>query len=149
LMNPRPAHRRRHDGWTPERQALFLAALESTGCVSTAAAAVGKSRAGAYRFRDRADGARFGRLWEIALRSRSEGLLLGRVAKLTLAADLKRTPGPAAAGFRSGERDEGDSSLRNSQQRQFRQACRLSPEREAELRRIMAAGCRAPSQGRR
>lgn len=61
-MDPSPKQRRRHDGWTLERQARFLATLEATGCVSTAAAAAGKSRAGAYQFRDRGDGARFGRL---------------------------------------------------------------------------------------
>ena len=39
-----PAERRfRHDGWTPDRQRDFIAALAQTGCVTDAAAAVGMS----------------------------------------------------------------------------------------------------------
>jgi hypothetical protein len=33
--------RERHDGWLPERQAEFIAALAETGCVSEACARVG------------------------------------------------------------------------------------------------------------
>lgn len=147
-MNTEPHHRRRHDGWTPERQALFLAALEDTGCVAAAAAAAGKSRAGAYRFRDRPGGARFGRLWEAALRNRSERLLLEQVAKLTVGVERGRAARAISRSSRPRQGHESDSSAATAEQRQFRQERRLSPERVAELRAIMAAGCRTPSQGR-
>lgn len=118
--------RPRHDGWTVERQARFLAALELTGSVSAAAAAAGKSRAGAYRFRDRADGARFGRAWELALRRRAERLLYERLAKLT-----ERAGGRVVTAFRRPSREresgKGDMLRQALQQRQIGQGCRFSP----------------------
>jgi DNA-binding phage protein len=43
----------RHDGWTPERQILFLKAFARTRSVTAAAASAGMAREGAYRFRRR------------------------------------------------------------------------------------------------
>jgi hypothetical protein len=143
-----PPPRRRHDGWTPERQALFLATLETTGCVTAAATAARKSRAGAYRFRDRSDGARFGRLWEQALRSRSERLLRRRLAKLTVAASARRGQSVAGRSFSLPKAGQSEVPGETLQQRKVRQDCRLSTEREAELWAIVAAGFNAPSQGR-
>ncbi|MGB3740398.1 MAG: hypothetical protein WA948_13735 [Pontixanthobacter sp.] len=59
--------RARHDGWTIARQCEFLAQLYITGCVTTAARAVGMSRMAAYRLRrcDGADG--FARAWDRVL----------------------------------------------------------------------------------
>lgn len=55
----------RHDGWTPERKALFLDHLASRGNVRAACASVGMSREAAYKMRRR-DGV-FGRSWDAAL----------------------------------------------------------------------------------
>jgi hypothetical protein len=119
--------RPRHDGWTVERQARFLAALELTGSVSAAAAAAGKSRAGAYRFRDRAGGARFGRMWEIALRRRAERRLYDRLTKLTggIAATTSVILRPRRA--EETESGKGDTLRDALQQRQIGQDCRFSP----------------------
>ena len=57
----------RRDGWTAERQLRFLDTLSSTRNVKAAAQAAGMSREGAYRFRDRRDGALFAALWDRAL----------------------------------------------------------------------------------
>jgi molybdenum-dependent DNA-binding transcriptional regulator ModE len=43
-----PLQRRRHDGWTAEKQRMFLAALAATGAVGTAARLVGMTRKAAY-----------------------------------------------------------------------------------------------------
>ena len=43
--------RYRHDGWTPERQRAFIAALAETGSVKHAARRVGMSTDGAYQLR--------------------------------------------------------------------------------------------------
>lgn len=59
--------RPRRDGWTPERQSVFLAVLAETGCVSHACATVGKSAQSAYRLRRRADAAAFDRARDQAL----------------------------------------------------------------------------------
>lgn len=59
--------RPRHDGWTPQRQALFLETLADTGCVSHAAARVGLSVESAYRLRRRKNAASFAAAWEGAL----------------------------------------------------------------------------------
>lgn len=71
LMNVLPAAERdkaaRFDGWTGERQAVFLRALADCGVVETAAAEAGVSVAAAYAFRRRADGAIFHLGWQGAL----------------------------------------------------------------------------------
>lgn len=64
--SPKP-RRIRRDGWTPERQLRFLDALASTRSVADAAASAGMSREGAYRFRERRDGALFAALWDRVL----------------------------------------------------------------------------------
>jgi hypothetical protein len=63
-----PVPRRyRHDGWTPERQKAFIAALADTGCVDRAARMVNIAQANAYALR-RAPGAEaFRRAWDAAL----------------------------------------------------------------------------------
>ncbi|MBV9528284.1 hypothetical protein [Sphingomonas sp.] len=60
-------HRTRKDGWTPERQLAFLAALTATRNVTAAARAAGISRKSAYRLRSRPPGALFAHLWDKAL----------------------------------------------------------------------------------
>jgi hypothetical protein len=55
----------RHDGWTPERKALFLEDLAARGNVRAACARVGMSREAAYRLRRRE--ALFARGWDAAL----------------------------------------------------------------------------------
>ena len=60
---PTPACR--HDGWTPERKALFLETLAATGNVRAACKRVGLSREAAYRLRRRE--ALFARGWDTAL----------------------------------------------------------------------------------
>src|SRR5690606_27796460 len=63
--NKTPTRAPRHDGWTPERQLGFFEHLSRTGNVRVACAAVGLSRAAAYRQRHR--DATFDRRWSIAL----------------------------------------------------------------------------------
>jgi hypothetical protein len=63
-----PIKRQRHDGWTPQRQMLFLAELRRSRNVVRAAAAAGMNRKSAYRLRERADGAEFAAAWDRTLR---------------------------------------------------------------------------------
>lgn len=65
---PVPTARKRADGWTPERQQRFLAALYACGIVAGAAEAVGMSAATAYRLRRRAGGESFAKAWDTLLR---------------------------------------------------------------------------------
>lgn len=58
--------RRRHDGWTVERQRGFILRLALGGCVTLAARGVGKTRKSAYRLRDRPDAASFAAAWDKA-----------------------------------------------------------------------------------
>ena len=71
--------RARADGWTPARQAAFLAALAQTRSVSAAARRVAMARETAYRLRWRKGAESFAAAWDAAL---------GRVA----AAKRKVTP---------------------------------------------------------
>ena len=57
----------RHDGWTPERQRAFIAALADTGSVKRAARHVNMSPEGAYYLRRQRGSEGFRRAWEAAL----------------------------------------------------------------------------------
>jgi hypothetical protein len=57
----------RRDGWTPERQKAFIAALADTGSVKRAARAVNMSPEGAYWLRRQPGSETFRRAWEAAL----------------------------------------------------------------------------------
>jgi len=56
--------RRRRDGWTPERQRRFVAALAEGLGVGAAAARVGMSRKSAYALRERPGAAGFAAAWD-------------------------------------------------------------------------------------
>ena len=66
-----PTARKRHDGWTPQRQRDFLAALYACGVVATAAKAVGMSTRTAYRLRARPGAESFAAAWDHLLREAS------------------------------------------------------------------------------
>jgi hypothetical protein len=50
----RECQTKRHDGWTPDRQRIFLNTLAETGIVEDACGAAGMSRLSACAFRNRA-----------------------------------------------------------------------------------------------
>ena len=62
-FTPVPLTRHRHDGWTPERQRGFIAALAETGLVAQAAHSVGMSAASAYTLRRRPHAESFALAW--------------------------------------------------------------------------------------
>ena len=57
----------RSDGWTPDRQRAFIAALAETGSVRHAAKAINMSPEGAYYLRRQPGADEFRRAWEAAL----------------------------------------------------------------------------------
>jgi hypothetical protein len=59
--------RARHDGWTADRQRIFLAALAETGCISEAAHAAQITPRSAYRLRNHPEGRAFAFAWDRAL----------------------------------------------------------------------------------
>jgi hypothetical protein len=59
--------RARRDGWTPERQRLFLHELAQTRSIGRSAESVGMSRESAYRLRARPGAASFAAAWDLAL----------------------------------------------------------------------------------
>ena len=61
------AVRARHDGWTPQKQHDFIAALGESGCVEEACAAVRMSARSAYKLRARPDASTFRQAWDVAL----------------------------------------------------------------------------------
>jgi len=66
-FTPVPARRNRADGWTPERQRRFIAAIEETAVVASAARAVGMSAVSAYALRKRPGAESFAAAWDIAM----------------------------------------------------------------------------------
>ncbi len=81
-FDPVPSARVRHDGWTPDRQRLFIDALRQIGMVSSAAKAAGMSRKSAYALLQRAGPASsFAHAWKEAQASgamNAEYTLIGR-----------------------------------------------------------------------
>ncbi len=68
LPAPAPAPPRpRHDGWTPDRQRRFIAALADCGSVAEAAARAGMSRQAAYALRRSPAAMDFRAAWDAAL----------------------------------------------------------------------------------
>jgi hypothetical protein len=68
-FDPVPSASNRHDGWTPERQREFIAALAKIGMVAAAARSVGMSRKSAYALLERAGPeSGFARAWRAAAR---------------------------------------------------------------------------------
>ncbi|RHW16318.1 hypothetical protein D1610_15860 [Sphingomonas gilva] len=61
------ARKYRSDGWTPERQRAFVAALADTGSVTAAARRVNMASEGAYALRRQPDAESFAAAWEAAL----------------------------------------------------------------------------------
>jgi hypothetical protein len=66
-FTPVPSRRNRHDGWTPDVQRRFIAAIEETAVVASAAKAVGMSVTSAYALRKRPGAESFAAAWDIAL----------------------------------------------------------------------------------
>ena len=66
--------RRRHDGWTADRQRLFLNTLANTGCVGVAAEAANITPRSAYRLRNHAKGFAFAAAWDAALMKAAQRL---------------------------------------------------------------------------
>jgi hypothetical protein len=58
--------RGRHDGWTPERQLIFIGELCRTRSVTRAARAAGMSRTTAYELRNRRGAKSFRAAWDAA-----------------------------------------------------------------------------------
>ncbi|GAA0658208.1 hypothetical protein FHT00_002156 [Sphingomonas insulae] len=59
--------RHRHDGWTPQRQVDFIAALSECGCVDAACRRVGISTTAAYALRGRVEAQSYRIAWDLAL----------------------------------------------------------------------------------
>ena len=69
-----PGRALRHDGWTPEKQAIYLEALATDHNVSRAAKAAGMSRAAAYKLRARLKGEPFDLAWDAAFQCSFDAL---------------------------------------------------------------------------
>lgn len=64
-FTPVPLARARHDGWTPERQRGFIAALAESGVVAAAARTVGMGVTSAYNLRRRPGAESFAAAWDL------------------------------------------------------------------------------------
>ncbi|WP_121116507.1 hypothetical protein [Croceibacterium ferulae] len=64
--------RTRKDGWSPARQARFIALLAETACVRKAAQLLGLTRESAYRLRKHPGAGSFRAAWETAIRGKQQ-----------------------------------------------------------------------------
>jgi hypothetical protein len=67
--------KKRHDGWSPEKQRRFIEVLADTGNVTRAARAVGMSRDRCYALRRSPGAENFDRAWDAALAAASRQLI--------------------------------------------------------------------------
>jgi len=67
--------RRRSDGWTPDRQIEFIAALADCGCVAEAARQVQMSVTACYKLRRSPGGENFAAAWDAAMAQASRRLV--------------------------------------------------------------------------
>ena len=65
----------RKDGWSPERQRAFIAALADCGCVEQAAKEVGMSVQSCYRLRRSHGAENFAAAWDAAIAQAARGLV--------------------------------------------------------------------------
>ncbi len=65
-FSPAPT-RKKHAGWTAERQRAFIDRLALTGSVGEACAIAGVASSSAYRLRNKAGAEDFARAWDAAL----------------------------------------------------------------------------------
>ena len=79
-FTPVPTTRTRHDGWSPERQRVFIDQLARIGLVSAATRAVGMSPKSAYALRKRPGAESFAAAW-------GEAVGIGRFAAEMTAID--------------------------------------------------------------
>ena len=81
-FEPVPSRTNRRDGWTPERQRIFIAMLRRIGVVSYAAEAAGMSRKSAYALLERAGpDSGFARAWEQAMAAGESAVLFAMVER--------------------------------------------------------------------
>ena len=99
--------RYRWDGFTPEKQRLFLEALATSGCVRDACRAAGVSNNTAYRTRRRL--AAFARDWDMAQRQAASHLELIAYERATIGAEEVTTRNGAVVQTR---RKPSDAMLR-------------------------------------
>lgn len=75
-FTPVPRQRNRSDGFTPERQRTFIAMLAATGCVRTAARAIGCAHNHSlYKLRNAAGAESFAAAWDNAVRRGARRIL--------------------------------------------------------------------------
>ena len=84
---------KRHDGWTPARQAAFIGMLYQTRSVVAAAKAVGMGRESAYRLRKRPGAAGFAAAWDAAMGFPLAGVNLARAKSTGLPAHYRAKAG--------------------------------------------------------
>jgi hypothetical protein len=95
LLSFTPVPRRAHaNGWTPEHQRAFIAALAATGSPARAARALGRHAFGAEQLRRARGGAGFSAAWDAALELARERELAGlRSGLAELAAEREEEDG--------------------------------------------------------
>lgn len=105
-FTPVPRRTRRRDGWPPEVQRGFIAALAGCGSPGQAAHAVGRTMSGAYKVRTAGGGESFGEAWDKAV-----DLFLERNPRVPLIGRWRpsdgKAPPPAAPPAEAGSPFEG------------------------------------------
>lgn len=84
---------KRHDGWTPARQVVFIGMLYETRSVVAAAQAVGMGRESAYRLRKRPGAAGFAAAWDAAMGLTHRSVNLGQAKSTGLPAHYRMRAG--------------------------------------------------------
>ena len=127
-----PAHRVRHDGWTPERQIAFLETLAACGVVTDACREAGLSAQSAYAFRNRRAGRAFATAWDSVLVHRARGRLSDEVMSRAMNGCIETIRN----GDATAERHRFDNRLSMAVLTRLDHLAEAQGEREAQLRAV-------------
>ncbi|MFC7498655.1 hypothetical protein ACFQRC_05410 [Enterovirga sp. GCM10030262] len=112
ILGFEPVPRRPHaDGWTPEYQRAFIAALAVTGSARRAGRAIGKHAFGAEQLRTARGGRSFAAAWDAALeihRDREMARLRDNLAGLASDQELRELPHPSGRAGGDGEEEDAE-----------------------------------------
>ena len=127
-----PARRVRHDGWTPDRQILFLETLAACGVVTDACREAGLSAQSAYAFRNRRAGRAFATAWDSVLVHRARGRLSDEVMSRAMNGCIETIRN----GDATAERHRFDNRLSMAVLTRLDRLAKAQGEREAQLRAV-------------
>jgi len=152
ILSFEPVPRRaRADGWSPQHQRAFIAALAITGSPARAARSIGKHAFGAESLRKARGGRSFAEAWEAAMdlaRERELSRLHGNLAELNEKTEAAYAQASSPSPWMGVGRGEGDDDDDEAGAREYDEAMGGIRQRLLNARRLYLAGISGSAEHR-